>query len=128
MAKDVDAVHSEMPTDRFHVVDVIIDAARQLRAVRQVIGPTAIPRIVEDDGSIACKAREILDPRWTIGHQQHGLPGSYAFIEQANAAVRRDVASVAAHGRWWLRRGARGRNAHGGSVAPLTEPGKPSNN
>ena len=63
MAKDVHAIHSEVPTDRLHVVDVVIDAARQLRAVRQVIGLTAIPRIVEDDGSIACKAREILDPR-----------------------------------------------------------------
>src|SRR5207342_1020090 len=98
MAKYVNAVHTEMPTDRLHVVDVVVNAPRQLCGIRQVIGLTAIPRIEKNDGSMACKACEILDPRWTIGHQQHGLSGSYAFIEQANAVVRRDVTGVCEHG------------------------------
>jgi hypothetical protein len=63
VSDQVDATEPEMPADRFQIIDVVMDASFQLRAVGDVIRPAAIARVAEDQ-------------RVTVGERNRRTPSS----------------------------------------------------
>jgi hypothetical protein len=91
VSDQVDATEPEMPADRFQIIDVVMDASFQLRAVGDVIRPAAIARVAEDQRVTVGERLEGVEEIDPVGDEDGCRALSQLLDEQTHSIIRRRV-------------------------------------
>jgi hypothetical protein len=93
----VDLVDAEMLTDGLEVVDIVMDAALDLRAVAHGVGSPAVSWIEEHDRAAVEDRREVVGSRHAVDEEDDARSRSRLAIEEAKPVRRVDIAVMKGH-------------------------------